>query len=65
MIEFEYENEIPEDLLQVGGVTIVSVLNEDGSSGFAYRTEGDLDRATLLGLLELVKHDILMEEFLD
>jgi hypothetical protein len=54
--------QIPEDCIPEFGVTIVSYVDEDGTQMYAYATHGDGDRASLVGLLEMVGHDIMHDE---
>ena len=54
--------QIPEDCIPEFGITIVSYVGEDGVQMFGYATHGDGSRASLVGLLEMVGHDIMHDE---
>jgi hypothetical protein len=41
------------------GITIVGFLREDGSQAYSFAALGGADSAVVLGVLEMVKHDVL------
>lgn len=54
--------QVPEGCLPEFGITIVSYVDETGESMFGYATHGDGSRSSLIGLMEMVGHDIMHDD---
>lgn len=54
--------QVPEGCIPEMGITIVGYVDEDGESMFAYATHGDGSRSSLVGLMQMVVHDIMHDE---
>lgn len=50
---------IPDEAIAITALEVVEYLDEDGDRSYAFRYDGDVSVATMLGLLVLLQDDVL------
>ena len=51
--------EMPDDAVPEFGMTLVSYVDSEGDQMYAYQTHGETSFGSLIGLMQMVAHDLM------